>query len=79
MSDLKKTLYDELKLKVALGIEGVSYTDQVAQKLIDADLLHRYEILNINIHGKRKYDYFPRYIVLKHGFATFGRSEEDSL
>jgi Thiamine biosynthesis enzyme ThiH and related uncharacterized enzymes len=79
MSNLKEILYDELKLKVALGVEGISYDDRVAQKLIEADQLHRYEILNINIHGKRKYDYFPNSIVLNHGFAIYARSEQDSL
>ena len=76
---LKQELYDELKLKNALRIEGVYYSSRVAQKLIEADFLHKYEIQNINLNGQTRRDTFPKPVYLPHGFCVNFRFEENSL
>jgi hypothetical protein len=78
-NSLKQELYDDLKLKLALYIEGVYYTDQVAKKLVEADFLHKYEIDNINLHGATRRDVFPKPVYLRHGFAASFRYDENSL
>lgn len=78
-SRLKHDLYEELKLKLAIYIEGVHYSDRVAQKLIDVDFLHKYEIQNINLNGATRRDTFPKPVYLPHGFYVNFRYEENSL
>jgi Radical SAM superfamily len=76
---LKQDLYAELKLKLSLQIEGIHYSDRVAQKLAEIDFLHKYEIQNINLNGATRRDTFPKPVYLKHGFCFNFRYEENSL
>lgn len=75
----KQELYDALKLKLALYIEGVHYSDRVAKKLVEVDFLHKYEIQNINFNGAKRRDTFPKPVYLDQGFCVNFRYEENSL
>lgn len=72
MSTLKEELYEELKLKVALGIEGVTYDDGVFDKFLahNAGLKKvEYCTLDKELVTKKKYN-LPYAILLKNGFGV---------
>ena len=79
MSSLKDELYDSLKLKVALDVEGVSLNDNVINKLRE---LKRLQVLEYCAPGKyasaKKYYNIINPVKLKHDFGIYLMTDQNS-
>ncbi len=79
MSEQKDKLYEELRLKIALGIEGVSFEEEVLKKLVQ-----RKEIKTVEFCGPGKFSqtkkhyYFPHALHLQNGFGVFPLADANS-
>ena len=79
MSNRKEELYHELKLKVALGVEGVSYDKEVLEKLIEKKEVKSMEVCGPSVYSTpKKFYQFQNAIHLKNGFGVYLGSEQNS-
>lgn len=72
MSSLKEELYEELKLKTALGVEGVTYELGIFDKLLEQNTALRkqeYCTWDKDLITKKNYN-IPSTFLLKNGFST---------